>query len=166
MKTIFEGSHIDVLERDGWEFVERKRAKEAVAVIAETPTGQVILTEQFRRPVNAPVIDWPAGLVGDENESDPEATARKELEEETGYVCESVEFLARGPSSPGITSEIVSFYRARNLQRRTAGGGVDGEQITVHVIARSQLHNWLAGREREGILVDLKIWGGLHFLDR
>src|SRR5687767_14654134 len=127
MKVVFEGDKLLVIERDGWQFVERKKGKEAVAVIAETDEGRVILTEQFRRPVNARVIDWPAGIVGDEDPSiSVEETAKKELEEETGYVCDSVEHLARGPSSPGITSEIVSLYRARGVRRKGEGGGVGG----------------------------------------
>src|SRR5205807_2821840 len=119
------GKHVLVLARDGWEYVERKKGKEAVAVIAVTDDGRLILTEQYRRPVDAIVIDLPAGLVGDEEgNDDPGETARKELEEEVGYRCQSLERLARGPSSPGITSELVSFYRARGLTRIGQGGGV------------------------------------------
>ena len=59
-KRIFEGKHVVVLERDGWEFVERKTAREAVAIIAVTDDNQLVLTEQFRAPVNARVIDLPA----------------------------------------------------------------------------------------------------------
>src|SRR6266852_2305799 len=107
-KIIFEGKKVFVATRDGWEFVERKSAREAVAVVAETADGKVILTEQYRRPVDASVIDFPAGLLGDEGEADdPGETAKKELEEETGWTCRNVELLARGPTSPGITSEIV-----------------------------------------------------------
>src|ERR1700730_2279660 len=109
-KIIFEGKKIFVATRDGWEFVERKNAREAVAVVAETEDGKVILTEQYRRPVDANVIDFPAGLIGDEGGvDDPAETARKELEEETGWKCRDLELLAHGPTSPGITSEIVSF---------------------------------------------------------
>jgi ADP-ribose pyrophosphatase len=164
-RTVFEGEHLYVKERDGWQYVERKRATEAVAVVAETDDGRVILTEQFRRPVNRRVIDWAAGLVGDETEnSDPAETARRELEEETGYTCESVERLACGPSSPGITSEIVTFYRARGVKKRGEGGGIGGEDIKVHAVPRQGIIEWLRKREAEGILVDLKIWGGLYFL--
>ena len=134
MKTIFEGKHVIVLERDGWEFVERKKGKEAVAIIAVTGDGKLILTEQSRRPVDARVIDLPAGLVGDDGDDDPASTARKELEEEAGYACERVEELAAGPTSPGITSEIVRLYRASGLTRKGAGGGVGGEDITVHEV--------------------------------
>ncbi|HEX8170205.1 MAG TPA: NUDIX hydrolase [Thermoanaerobaculia bacterium] len=165
MKTVFEGDRVLVLERDDWQYVERKKGKQAVAVIAETEDGKVILTEQFRRPVNARVIDWPAGLVADEEASEsPEETAKKELEEETGYTCERVELLAKGPSSPGITSELVSLYLARGVRRIGRGGGVEGESITVHAVARGELRRWLESKRSEGAMLDLKLWSGLYFL--
>ncbi|MBV8516682.1 MAG: NUDIX hydrolase [Acidobacteria bacterium] len=164
-KTLFESKRLRVLERDDWQFVERTSATEAVAVIAEVD-GRVILTEQERKPVDARVIDWPAGLVGDEGTKDPAKTAKKELEEETGYTCESVEFLAKGPSSPGIVSELVSFYRAKNARKNGEGGGVGGEDITVHEIPRDELESWLAKKADDGVLIDLKVWGGLYFLTK
>jgi ADP-ribose pyrophosphatase len=165
MKTVFEGDHLLVLERDHWQFVERKKGKTAVAVIAETEEGNVLLTEQYRRPVDARVIDWPAGLVGDEDPSlSPADTAKQELEEEAGYTCESVELLASGPSSPGITSERVSLFRAHRVRRHGKGGGVGGEDITVHAVPRGELVPWLVKKQQEGVSVDLKIWSGLYFL--
>jgi len=158
MKTLFEGKHVLVLERDGWQYVERRSGTEAVAVLAETEDGNVILIEQLRKPLDARVIDFPAGLVGDEGGvSDPAETARKELEEETGYTCTSVELLVRGPSSPGITSEIVSLYRAHGIRKQGEGGGVEGEDITVHVVPRGELRDWLRQKEGEGVLIDLKV---------
>jgi ADP-ribose pyrophosphatase len=165
MKTLFESKRLRVLERDDWQFVERTATTEAVAVIAEID-GRVILTEQERKPVNARVVDWPAGLVGDEGTKDPAKTAKKELEEETGYTCESVAFLAKGPSSPGIVSELVSFYRADGVRKTGEGGGVGGEDITVHAIARGELESWLAAKAADGVLIDLKVWGGLYFLTK
>jgi len=47
-----------------------------------------IIIEQFRPPVNAYVIEMPAGLI-DPKES-IESTAFRELEEETGYKADSV----------------------------------------------------------------------------
>lgn len=163
-KRVFEGERLLVLERDGWQFVERKNGKTAVAVIAITDDQHVILTEQQRRPVDRRVIDWPAGLVGDEGDETPEQTARKELEEETGYTCERVELLASGPTSPGITSERVSFYAATNVVKEGEGGGVGGEDITVHTVPLQDIEKWLRNKERDGILIDLKVWGGLYFL--
>jgi len=89
-KQLFEGKKLLVLERDNWEFAERKQGKSAVVILAVTDDDRVVFVEQFRRPVNARVIDFPAGLVGDEEgHDDPAETAKRELEEETGYTCES-----------------------------------------------------------------------------
>lgn len=162
---IFVGKHVLVLERDGWEFVERKRGKSAVVILAVTDDDRVVFVEQFRRPVNARVIEFPAGLVGDEDGSeDPGETAKRELEEETGYVCASVERLTSGPTSPGITSETVAFYRARGLEQRGAGGGIGNEDITVYRVLRSEVAEWLKRKEDDGILIDVKIWVGLWWL--
>lgn len=161
MRTIFEGEHVIVLERDGWEFVERKRGKSAVAIVAVTDEGKLILTEQYRRPVDANVIDLPAGLVGDDAIDDPESTARNELEEEAGYTCERVEALASGPTSPGITSETVTLYRALGLRRTGMGGGVGNEKITVHEVPVGDIEEWL---KKQSALIDLKVWAALHFV--
>lgn len=167
MHTKFEGKRVLLREHDGWEYVERIKGKTAVAVVAQTSDGKVILTEQYRRPVDARVIDWPAGLVGDDDGvDDPAETAKKELEEETGYSCSSVQLLAGGPSSPGITSERVSLYAARGVEKTSEGGGVGGEDITVHTVPLDGIVDWLQRRERDGVMIDLKVWGGLYFLTR
>lgn len=168
MTEVFTSKHLVVLARDGWEYAERKKGKSAVAVLARTADGRVIFTEQYRRPVDARVIDWPAGLVGDEDDgpSDPAETAKKELEEETGYVCERVELLANGPTSPGITSETVALFGAQGVERRGEGGGVGGEEIDVHAVPLDAVENWLKRKQGEGVLVDLKVWAGLYFLMR
>jgi ADP-ribose pyrophosphatase len=163
MKIVFEGEYLNVFERDHWQYVERRKGKEAAAVLAETDAGEIVLTEQFRPPVNARVIDFPAGLIGDEEpDEDGAETAKKELEEETGYTCDSVELLFRGPTSPGITSEVVSLYRACGVRKVGKGGGVGREAITVHVIPRARLRSFLHEKAGEGVLTDLKV--GLYFL--
>ncbi len=156
MRKIFDGKEIVVFERDGWEFVERTRAKEAVAIVAIIDS-RLILTEQYRRPVDARVIDLPAGLI---EEFGAEETAKRELEEETGFGCERVDLLATSPTSPGITSEIVHYYRAIFPRRTGKGGGVGGEEIKVHLIALRDIEQWLKSREA---LVDSKVWAGLYF---
>lgn len=156
-KKVFEGKHVIVLSRDDWEFVQRKKAKEAVAVVAVTDDRRLILTEQFRAPVNGRVIDLPAGLI---EEFNAEETAKRELEEETGFTCEAIDLLATSPTSPGITSEIVHFYRAKNVRRRGKGGGVDGENITVHDVPLGDVERWVRSKD---VLIDTKLWAGLYF---
>jgi len=165
-KRVFEGKHLLVLERDEWQFVERKKGKSAVVILAVTDDDRVVFIEQYRRPVDARVIEFPAGLVGDEEgHDDPEETAKLELEEETGYTCATVERLTTGPTSAGITSELVTFYRARGLEQRGKGGGISGEDIAVHRVPRNAVIDWLTRKNGEGTLIDAKVWAGLWWLD-
>jgi ADP-ribose pyrophosphatase len=164
-KTVFEGTHVLVLERDTWQYVERKKGKTAVIILAVTDDDRVLFVEQQRRPLNARVIEFPAGLVGDEEgHDDPEETAKLELEEETGYACEKVERLTSGPTSAGITSETVTFFRATGLEERGKGGGIGSEDITVHRVPRNAVIEWLTRKNNEGILIDAKVWAGLWWL--
>jgi ADP-ribose pyrophosphatase len=164
-KTVFEGKHVLVLERDTWQYVERKKGKTAVIILGVTDDDRVLFVEQYRRPLDARVIEFPAGLVGDEEgHDDPEETAK--LEEETGYACKAVERLTSGPTSAGITSETVTFFRATGLEERGRGGGVGSEDITVHHVPRHAVVDWLKRKANEGILIDAKVWAGLWWLDR
>jgi ADP-ribose pyrophosphatase len=164
-RQLHQTDRLLLLERDGWEFVERKKGKDAVAVIAVTDADEFVLVEQTRKPVDARVIDLPAGLIGDEDpHADASSTARKELEEEAGFTCEKIELLTTGTSSPGITSEKIVLVRASGLVRGRAGGGVGSEKITVHVVPLDGIAAWLRDREHEGRLVDMKVWAGLHFV--
>ena len=156
VKKIFKGKHVIVYERAGWEYVERKGAKEAVAIIAVTD-GKLVLTEQYRRPVDARVIDLPAGLIEDYG---PAETARRELHEETGFTCDRVTRLAKAATSPGITSELVTYYRAVNPVRSGKGGGVGAEDITVHLVALKSIERWL---KTQRALIDSKVWTGIYF---
>lgn len=156
VKKIFSGKHVIVYERGGWEYVERKSAREAVAIIAVTG-GKLVLTEQFRRPVGARVIDLPAGLV---EKYGPAETARRELEEETGFTCDRVTRIVRAATSPGITSELVTYYRAIHPRRSSEGGGVEGENITVHLVPLKGIEKWL---KKQRALIDSKVWTGLYF---
>ena len=162
VKTIFEGKKALVRERDGWEFVERKKGKSAAVVVARKDDGKIVLVGQYRRPVDAQVIDFAAGLIGDEGDENAEETARKELEEETGYRCAKLQRLASGPTSPGITSETVTFFLATGLVR----AGEAEEEITVYEIAEEKIVEWLRARESEGVLVDVKVWAGLYLLSQ
>lgn len=164
MKILHSGAHLDFLERQGWEFVARRCAG-VVAVVATTDDGAIVLIEQYREPVRARVIELPAGLVGDEGDAgeDPAIAARRELVEETGFDCDAIRRVGRGPTSAGLASEIVEFFHATGVRRIGAGGGVGGEEIRVHLVPLRDVRPWLAAREAEGCLVDPKIAAGLFF---
>jgi ADP-ribose pyrophosphatase len=166
---LFSGCFLSFVREGHWEYVDRVNATGAVIIAAVTEERKLLLVEQYRIPCHARTIELPAGIIGDEpeagNESHAEA-ARRELLEETGYLAEEMEPLTTGPASGGVTSEIVTLFRARKLSRRHAGGGVGHEQITVHEVPLAQAHDWLAEKVRAGVLVDPKVYAGLYFLSR
>ena len=68
--TRYRGRYLSLLERDGWEFASRCNASGVVVLIAITDAGELLLIEQYRKPVQAPVVELPAGLVGDAADPD------------------------------------------------------------------------------------------------
>jgi len=167
-RTVYEGKYLRMVVRGHWEYVERTHADGmAVIIIAVTPADDVLFVEQYRVPLQRRTIEMPAGLVGDDVAGDTlEDAAHRELIEETGWQAGRVQVLMTGPTSSGMSSERIAFVRATQLTRVGAGGGVAGEDITVHAVPRAQAPAWLVARSREGFEVDLKLWAGLWMIDR
>jgi ADP-ribose pyrophosphatase len=169
VKELHAGRHLRLVVRNGWEFVERPGIHGIVLVVAVTPEARLLLVEQRREAVDANVLELPAGLAGDSGSPlrEPlEEAARRELVEETGWDAAAMERLTSGPPSAGVTSEVVTLFRARGLSKVGAGGGVEGEAITVHEVPLATAETFLLEREAAGLLVDPKVWAGLWFARR
>ncbi|HYY08794.1 MAG TPA: NUDIX hydrolase, partial [Actinomycetota bacterium] len=104
-RNVFEGRWIRVDEERWeqlgapWEIV-RRRNDDAAAVLAITPSDEVILVRQFRAAVRREIEEIPAGLL-ESDDDDPEFRVASELREETGYAHESIESLGGCYPSPG-----------------------------------------------------------------
>ncbi len=163
-ETLFETRWLGLYRIGHWDFAKRPNADACVGILALTPDDEVVLVEQFRIPVQRRVIEIPAGLVGDEDEHRGEtlaATAARELLEETGFRAGEVRPLLASPTSPGMTSEFTHLFLATGLVREHRGGGVGSEEITVHLVPRASLRDWLREREAAGCAVDFKIHASL-----
>lgn len=164
--TLHEGRYLRLRRRGHWEYAERTNASAAVIVVAITPEQRLLFVEQFRPPIQALSIEMPAGLVGDLGSPETmESAARRELLEETGWEAGCVEYLMEGPSSSGMSNEIIGFVRASKLRRVHAGGGDDSESIIVHEIALDEVAGWLDGKRRAGYSIDPKLYAGLYFVN-
>jgi len=152
-----EGKFVRLLRRGKWEYASRTNNIAAVVIIAEHE-GKVILVEQPRVPPDCRCIELPAGLVGDEDpDATVEATAVKELEEETGFTAERIERLGDFYASPGMVSEGFTLVRAHGVNRIGEGGGTEHEDITVHLVARADIPNFLEQKRAEGYGIDVKL---------
>lgn len=91
------------------EFVHHKNAVAILGVI----DNNVLLVKQFRTGSKSELIEIPAGLI--ENGEDPEITAIRELQEETGYKPNSLNFLGKFFLSPGFCDETIYLYFSDDL---------------------------------------------------
>jgi ADP-ribose pyrophosphatase len=167
--TLAHGKYLKLLKEDTWEYVERINCTGIAVIVALTQEKEVILVEQYRRPVKCKVIEFPAGLVGDveghEHES-IEHAAKRELLEETGFEADNLVLLTEGPPSSGLSTEIVSFFGALNVKKTGDGGGDGTESIIVHLVPVSDIHGWLEQKRENGFLVDPKIYGGIYLIGK
>jgi ADP-ribose pyrophosphatase len=77
-----------------------------------------------------------------------------------------VKVLMVGPTSSGMSNELIAFVRARGLTRVHAGGGDESENITVHEVPVADAPRWLTAKMAEGYSMDPKLWAGLWLLDK
>lgn len=168
VETLHEGRWLSLRKRGRWEYAERNNPGGAAIILAVTPEDRVLFVEQYRVSILQNTIEMPAGLVGDERGREGEdalLAARRELEEETGYRCQRVEFIHRGPSSSGMSTEMITFVRAWDLEKVGPGGGDETENIVVHEVPRREAGSWLFARAAEGYSIDPKLFAGLWFIE-
>jgi 8-oxo-dGTP pyrophosphatase MutT (NUDIX family) len=165
-ETVYEGRFLRCLiltyrDPEGilrqWEAVERVNCDGIVAIVPVTGEGEMILIRQFRPPVDAYVIEFPAGL-NDRGEN-AEEVASRELREETGYEAKEMTFLAKGPLSSGSSREVLTVYLAKGLEFKGIVQREETEDIEVMKIPVDAVFETLSRLAEEGNLVDLKILG-------
>jgi ADP-ribose pyrophosphatase len=167
-ELLWQGKWLRMMRRGSWEYVERTNAGGvSVIIIAATPEQKLVFVEQTRVPLQCKTIEMPAGLVGDFDAGESVlVAAERELLEETGWRAGKIEYLMTGPSSAGMSTEVMAFVRATQLVREGEGGGDESEDILVHEIAIGEAPRWLAQKMAEGYSIDAKVWAGLYFLER
>jgi ADP-ribose pyrophosphatase len=88
----------------------------AVAIIAVTNENKIVMVEQFRKALERNIVEIPAGKL--EKGEKPEVCAARELEEETGYTCETLELVTSFYTSPGFADEFVHVFEAHGLKKK------------------------------------------------
>ena len=159
-QIVWQGKFITAKTRGRWEYVARARGIRAAVILAVDEEDHVLLVQQYRVPLGRDCLELPAGLIGDDDggaDEDPLAAAGRELEEETGYRSGRLEDCGAFYSSPGMVSESFSLVRATDLVKIGDGGGVDGENITVHRVPRADLASFIASKRKEGCGIDVRL---------
>jgi ADP-ribose pyrophosphatase len=157
-ELVWQGRFIEARRRGRWEYAARARDITAAVIVAVDDAGRLVLIDQPRVPIGRRCLELPAGLVGDEAAGEAaEASAARELEEETGFRADCVEALGEFYASPGMTSERFTIVRATGLTRVGEGGGVDGEDIVVHLVPLAEVAGFVAAKRAAGFAIDAKL---------
>ena len=125
-----------------------ERGDSAAALIFNTESEKVLLTNQFKYPASAKGDGWItevlAGAIG--ADETPEAAIRREIEEEAGYKAGDLQHISTFFVSPGGTSErIILFYaEVKNSDKISAGGGLASENEDIKILEFSLPHAWKA----------------------
>ncbi len=163
---LHRGEFLELRRRRHWEYVRRTRSNGGAAfMIALTDEAELVLVEQLRLPVEQPVIELPAGIIGDHHpDESPEDAALRELEEETGFRAARVRRIFDSPTVAGISSEWAYYLRMEGLTRVGDGGGVGEEDIITHCVPLASAPQWLERQRAGGSLVDIRIYAALFWL--
>ena len=168
MKTIFstklyEGKilnlRLDVVELDSRRITTREVVEYPGAVtIIPILEDKILLVNQFRYPIGKELLELPAGKI-EEGES-PLETARRELEEETGFRARKFTLLTKFYTVPGYSTEYMYLYLAEDLTKEDATALPDFDEIiSVRPMNQDDAFQWL----KEGRFEDAKTILGLLF---
>lgn len=151
-----------------WEIASRRTTSasgiDAVAIgnIIHHPSKppSTILVIQFRPPVNAFTIEWPAGLI-DANET-PEEAAVRELYEETGYRGKVISSSPAVSADPGMSSANMVLcmveVEVKEGEAEPEQHLDEGEEIQRVEVPLGELYERLEGYAREGYVVAAKLY--------
>ncbi|MGG5255395.1 NUDIX hydrolase [Neobacillus sp. SM06] len=116
-----------------------------VCVLPITENKDIICLKQYRHALKSWQWELPAGMI-DHSETSPLAVAKKELEEETGYVAEHWLELGSFFPSPGSTTEEIYLFAAAGL-KASQQKLESSEQIELHFIPMEELKEMVAKGE-------------------
>ncbi len=102
-----------------------------VVILPFTPDERVVVIDEWRQAVGHLNRGIPAGGVEPATDTDLEATAARELREETGYEADSLEYQTTVEPSNGMANSVHHYFVARGCEQSGSQELDDNESIQV-----------------------------------
>lgn len=134
--VVQQRSHSRTLDRTDDFFV--LEAREWANVVPITADGRVVCVRQYRHGVGAFTLEVPAGLV-DAKDASPAAAARRELREETGFRCASIEPVGIVQPNPALFRNRCHVFVALDATYEGAPEWDPNEEIEVVLLPGVEL---------------------------
>ncbi|MEO1768473.1 NUDIX hydrolase [Candidatus Enterococcus ferrettii] len=158
-KEIFKGKIIEVVVDDVALPMGGEAKRElvfhhgGVGIIPITKENKMIMVKQFRKPLEKVVLEIPAGKIDPGEGQQPEKTARRELEEETGYRAEKLDYVAEMYLSPGFSNEKLYIYLGQQLEKvENPRPQDDDEVLELYELTLEEAHQAIT----DGLICDAK----------
>ena len=119
-ERVYQGTIVDVYKdymefsngnHEVWDYIHHKGA---AAVIPVMDDGRLLMVRQYRNALDRFTLELPAGGLDQADEPGRDCSAR-ELEEETGYRTEKLEYLMSLNTTVAFCDEAIDIFVARNL---------------------------------------------------
>lgn len=137
----------------------------AVAIVALTSDGRVLLVRQYRHAAGEVLLEIPAGTLDrqpDGSIEEPLPAAKRELREETGYRAQTWRLLATFFTAPGFATEQMTVYLATDV---TPDPDYDGPEPDERLELEAVPFDEAMARAEGGEIRDAKTLVGLYFVD-
>ena len=122
-ELVYKGAILDIYKDtmelpDGnkaeWDFVSHRMG--AAAILPVMKDGRIVMVRQYRNALDRYTLEIPAGKLDSPDEAKIDC-AYRELEEETGYRCDHLEYLMSVNTTIAFCDEALDIFLARDLKK-------------------------------------------------
>lgn len=128
-----------------------------VNVIALTTGGEVVLIEQFRHGAAEITVEIPGGMVDDGE--DPEAAAKRELLEETGFTSEKWERIGSSCPNPALQQNRMHHFLAVDAVKTEDVEFDEHESVTTRLVPFAEVERMI----RNGAIGHSLVVAAFHY---
>lgn len=133
----------DIRRQDGSNGIFGVVEKSDFALIIPRADDYFVLVEQYRYPVDGRFWEFPQGSWEEQPDMPPEALARAELEEETGYVAGKMEHIGHLFEAYGYSNQGFNVYLASQLTEGTRRLAVEEQGMKVGRFSQGEVEDMI-----------------------